>query len=367
VPARGSPLAIGHGATERCSSALTPSRSVTIHIDAITYLEEGDWAVDHARWRDDLSTRPWHEGRTSAIQKSPTPRACCRRQGQSSPFHGQGNPRAARRWSRHTLERTSWILPSAGVTRDCAEIAVRLEQARTGSSISACGTAYYAGLVAKYWFERFARLPVEIDVASEFRYREIPLARPDGLALFVSQSGETADTLASLRYCREAMVMTHRRHRQRHHESTIARESDMPCFRRSPDPRSALPRPRRSPASSPCWRLHRGGRRQGARRRSRRMDETASWSQALNGGAASAGNEALRQSSQPQVEALVAKTVSQGVKDVLYLGRGTSFRAGDGGRAEAQGNQLHPRRRLCRRRIEARTHRAHRRDLARES
>ena len=64
-------------------------------------------------------------------------------------------------------------------------------------SMSACGTAYYAGLIAKYWFERFARLPVEIDVASEFRYREAPFS-PGGLAVFVSQSGETADTLATL-------------------------------------------------------------------------------------------------------------------------------------------------------------------------
>src|SRR5436190_14300503 len=69
-------------------------------------------------------------------------------------------------------------------------------------SISACGTAYYAGLVAKYWFERFARLPVEIDVASEFRYREAPMS-PGGLAVFISQSGETADTLATLRYAKE--------------------------------------------------------------------------------------------------------------------------------------------------------------------
>jgi glutamine---fructose-6-phosphate transaminase (isomerizing) len=69
-------------------------------------------------------------------------------------------------------------------------------------SISACGTAYYAGLIGKYWFERFARLPVEIDVASEFRYREVPLSR-NGLAIFVSQSGETADTLATLRYAKE--------------------------------------------------------------------------------------------------------------------------------------------------------------------
>jgi glutamine---fructose-6-phosphate transaminase (isomerizing) len=91
-------------------------------------------------------------------------------------------------------------------------------------SISACGTAYYAGLIGKYWFERFARMPVEIDVASEFRYREAPFA-PGNLALFVSQSGETADTLATLRYARE---------RGQHiasivnvPTSTIARESDV--------------------------------------------------------------------------------------------------------------------------------------------
>jgi glutamine---fructose-6-phosphate transaminase (isomerizing) len=91
-------------------------------------------------------------------------------------------------------------------------------------SIAACGTAYYAGLVAKYWFERLARLPVEIDVASEFRYREVPL-RPGGLAIFVSQSGETADTLATLRYAKE-----HKQHVVsvvNVATSTIARESDV--------------------------------------------------------------------------------------------------------------------------------------------
>ncbi|MFC7537773.1 glutamine--fructose-6-phosphate transaminase (isomerizing) [Sphingomonas sp. GCM10030256] len=68
-------------------------------------------------------------------------------------------------------------------------------------TIVACGTSYYAGLVAKYWFERFARVPVDIDVASEFRYRD-PVLEPGGLALFISQSGETADTLAALRHAR---------------------------------------------------------------------------------------------------------------------------------------------------------------------
>ena len=91
-------------------------------------------------------------------------------------------------------------------------------------SITACGTAYYAGFVAKYWFERLARLPVDIDIASEFRYREQPLTK-DGLSIVISQSGETADTLASLRYARGegqriAAVVNVR-------ESTIARESDI--------------------------------------------------------------------------------------------------------------------------------------------
>ena len=91
-------------------------------------------------------------------------------------------------------------------------------------TISACGTAYYAGLIGKYWFERFARLPVEVDIASELRYREAPFT-PGNLAIFVSQSGETADTLATLRHAKAhgqhvlsiVNVAT----------STIARESDL--------------------------------------------------------------------------------------------------------------------------------------------
>jgi glutamine---fructose-6-phosphate transaminase (isomerizing) len=91
-------------------------------------------------------------------------------------------------------------------------------------SIAACGTAYYAGMVAKYWFERFAGVPVEVDIASEFRYRSAPLAAGN-LAIFVSQSGETADTLASLRYARE-----HKQHVLsvvNVPTSTVARESDI--------------------------------------------------------------------------------------------------------------------------------------------
>jgi len=91
-------------------------------------------------------------------------------------------------------------------------------------SIAACGTAYYAGMIARYWFERLAHLPVEVDIASEFRYRDVPLEAGE-LAIFISQSGETADTLASLRCARE-----HKQHVLsivNVPTSTIARESDI--------------------------------------------------------------------------------------------------------------------------------------------
>ncbi len=90
-------------------------------------------------------------------------------------------------------------------------------------SIVACGTSYYAGMVAKYWLEKLARLPVDVDIASEFRYRAPPM-EAGGLAVFISQSGETADTLAALRYCRD-----HGQHTLslvNVPESTIARESE---------------------------------------------------------------------------------------------------------------------------------------------
>jgi glutamine---fructose-6-phosphate transaminase (isomerizing) len=90
-------------------------------------------------------------------------------------------------------------------------------------TITACGTANYAGAIAKYWFERLARIPVDVDIASEFRYREAPLRRGD-LAVFISQSGETADTLAALRYAKEMGV--HTVSVVNVPTSTIARESE---------------------------------------------------------------------------------------------------------------------------------------------
>lgn len=90
-------------------------------------------------------------------------------------------------------------------------------------TITACGTASYAGSIAKYWFERLAHIPVDVDIASEFRYREAPLRKGD-LALFISQSGETADTLAALRYAKEKGA--HTVSVVNVPTSTIARESE---------------------------------------------------------------------------------------------------------------------------------------------
>ncbi len=117
----------------------------------------------------------------------------------------------------------TYVNPSTGRINIPDNVLAALDAAPRLTLI-ACGTAFYACMVAKYWFEQVARIPCEIDVASEFRYREAPM--PDGgLAIFVSQSGETLDTLEALRYCKRqkqkilSIVNTI--------ESTIERESDL--------------------------------------------------------------------------------------------------------------------------------------------
>ncbi|MBX2835133.1 MAG: glutamine--fructose-6-phosphate transaminase (isomerizing) [Micavibrio sp.] len=117
----------------------------------------------------------------------------------------------------------SYIHPSTGEITIPDNIVEALAKAPRITLI-ACGTAYYACMVAKYWFEQIARIPCEIDVASEFRYREAPMPE-GGVCIFVSQSGETLDTLEALRYCKRegqtimSIVNTI--------ESTIERESDL--------------------------------------------------------------------------------------------------------------------------------------------
>jgi glucosamine--fructose-6-phosphate aminotransferase (isomerizing) len=212
---RGSPLAVGYGDGEMYlgsdAIALAP------FTDSISYLEDGDWVV---------IDRAGAEVRDAAGQSVKRP---VLKSNASSFLVDKGNHRHF--MAKEIHEQPEVVGHTLAHYLDMANGRVSLPENLPFDwkklqrvSIAACGTAYYAGLIGKYWFERFARLPVEIDVASEFRYRSAPLA--DGnLALFVSQSGETADTLATLRYAKE------------HHQhvmsivnvptSSIARESDI--------------------------------------------------------------------------------------------------------------------------------------------
>jgi glutamine---fructose-6-phosphate transaminase (isomerizing) len=212
---KGSPLAIGYGEGEMYlgsdAIALAPFTS------EISYLEDGDFVVltrDGAVIKDvtgKVATRPVIRSSASAflVDKGN------HRHFMAKEIHEQ--PEVVGHTLAHYVDfATNRIKLPGKLPFDFRDLD-RL-------SMSACGTAYYAGLIGKYWFERFARLPVEIDIASEFRYREAPF-KPGNLALFVSQSGETADTLATLRHARE----------EKQHivsivnvaTSTIARESDV--------------------------------------------------------------------------------------------------------------------------------------------
>jgi glucosamine--fructose-6-phosphate aminotransferase (isomerizing) len=211
---KGSPLAIGYGDGEMYlgsdAIALAP------FTDAISYLEDGDSAV---LTRKSVEV---HDAKGSKVERAVLKSSA------SAFLVDKGNYRHF--MAKEIHEQPEVVGHTLAHYIDMAAERVRLPvdlpfDFRTLERItmSACGTAYYAGLVAKYWFERFARLPAEIDVASELRYREVPLS-PGGLSIFVSQSGETADTLATLRYAKGhnqhvlAVVNVP--------TSTIARESD---------------------------------------------------------------------------------------------------------------------------------------------
>ena len=212
---KGSPLAIGYGDGEMYlgsdAIALAP------FTDTISYLEDGDWVV--------LT-------RTCAVIRNADGEVVKRetlKSGASSFVVDKANFRhfMAKEIHEqpevvgHTLARYIDMATERAVLP--AELPFDFRDIQR-VSITACGTANYAGHVAKYWFERFARLPVEIDVASEFRYREAPLRRGD-LAIVISQSGETADTLAALRYAKEQGL--HTLSVVNVPTSTIARESEV--------------------------------------------------------------------------------------------------------------------------------------------
>ncbi|MER9775808.1 glutamine--fructose-6-phosphate transaminase (isomerizing) [Mesorhizobium sp. M0220] len=210
----GPPLAVGHGDGEMFlgsdAIALAP------FTNSITYLEDGDWAV--VRRNDvaifDMDGNKVDRKRQQSLSTSFMVDKGNRRHFMEKEIHEQ--PEVISHTLAHYVDFVGGVSKPLDLPFDFAKID-RL-------AISACGTAYLAGLISKYWFERYARLPVDIDVASEFRYREMPLSKTDA-AFFISQSGETADTLASLRYCRKAgmkigVVVNVR-------ESTMARESDV--------------------------------------------------------------------------------------------------------------------------------------------
>jgi len=211
---QGSPLAIGHGNNEMYlgsdAIALAPFTS------EITYLEEGDWAVLRRKGATiyDRTGKEVRRARTTSVATSLLVDKGNHRHFMAKEIHEQPEVISHTLANYVDLAEGRVTMPDLGI--DPASIAQ--------VSISACGTAYYAGLVGKYWIERYARIPVDIDIASEFRYREPPLPK-GGLALFVSQSGETADTLATLRYCKSqgqriVSIVNVR-------TSTIARESDV--------------------------------------------------------------------------------------------------------------------------------------------
>ena len=190
---RGSPLAVGYGDGEMFlgsdAIALAP------FTDAVSYLEDGDWVVIHrsgAQVHDEAGAKV----KRAVIKSSASAFLVDKgnhRHFMAKEIHEQ--PEVVGHTLAHYLDMGNGrVLLPEGLPFDWKKL--------NRLTISACGTAYYAGLVGKYWFERFARLPVEIDVASEMRYREAPMDAGN-LAIFVSQSGETADTLATLRYAKQ--------------------------------------------------------------------------------------------------------------------------------------------------------------------
>ena len=187
----GSPLVVGYGEGETYlgsdALALAPLSQ------QIAYLEEGDWVVvtrDGARIFDADNNPVEREITTSGVSAAAVEKGPYRHYMQKEIFE---QPIVVAQTLSSYIRPLEQTVALPQMDFDLANI--------DRVTIVACGTSFYAGMVARYWFETFARVPVDIDVASEFRYRD-PVLTPGGLALFISQSGETADTLAALRHCK---------------------------------------------------------------------------------------------------------------------------------------------------------------------
>ncbi|MEO5586060.1 MAG: glutamine--fructose-6-phosphate transaminase (isomerizing) [Novosphingobium sp.] len=189
----GSPLVIGFGEGETYlgsdALALAPLTQ------QISYLDEGDWVIvtrDGVTIFDKDNNAVTREVTTSGASAAAIEKGNYRHFMQKEIFE---QPTVVAQTLRSYIRQVDQSVALPQIDFDLSTI--------NRVTIVACGTSYYAGMVAKYWFERFARLPVDIDVASEFRYRD-PVLENGGLSLFISQSGETADTLAALRHCKAA-------------------------------------------------------------------------------------------------------------------------------------------------------------------
>ncbi|MBO0749646.1 MAG: glutamine--fructose-6-phosphate transaminase (isomerizing) [Porphyrobacter sp.] len=187
----GSPLVVGYGEGETYlgsdALALAPLTQ------KIAYLDEGDWVVigrEGATVYDKDNKEVEREITTSGASAAAIEKGNYRHFMQKEIFE---QPTVVAQTLRSYLRPLEQEVALPQMDFDISGI--------DRVTIVACGTSYYAGMVAKYWFEHFARVPVDIDFASEFRYRE-PVLQRGGLALFISQSGETADTLAALRHCK---------------------------------------------------------------------------------------------------------------------------------------------------------------------
>jgi len=301
----GPPLAIGYGDGEMYlgsdSIALGP------FTDTIAYLEDGDWvvlthksAVIYDRNGAVVQREAQkHSAATSLVDKANY------RHFMAKEIHEQ--PEVAG----HTLAR--YIDMASERIKLPLKLPFDFKDIRR-VSIVACGTASYAGFVSKYWLEQLARIPVEIDVASEFRYREVPLRKGD-LAIFISQSGETADTLAALRYAKSQGV--HTLSVVNVPTSTIARESETVL--------PTLAGPEIGVASTKAFTCQlmvlaavavAAGK---ARGELSEEDET----RLVHGLVEIPGLMAAALATEPHIEKL-ARDIAK-CRDVLYLGRGTSY------------------------------------------
>lgn len=301
----GAPLAVGYGEGENYfgSDAL----ALAPFTDDISYLEEGDWVIITRSSVDirDISGNPVERKRYKINT--------------GSFIADKGN---YRHFMLKEINEQSEVVGrtlahyvdfAAGRIALPVELPFKFDNLKR-ISIVACGTAYLAGLVSKYWFEKLARLPVEIDIASEFRYREMPLD-PGELALFVSQSGETADTLASLRYARS----------QQQHIMTVVNVATSTMVRESDVVMPILAGPEIGVASTKAFTCQlavllslaiAAGRARGvlSAEEEKRLVDTMI-------GVPGLLSEAMK--CEPELETL-AREVAKAT-DVLYLGRGTSY------------------------------------------